>query len=69
VKQLHSFNQVYSMIPSIKSAAYLGEITTGENRVGSRQRGREREKESSRSTECEMEHWTEMEMTLVGNGS
>jgi hypothetical protein len=45
VKQLHSFNQVYSMIPSIKSAEYLCEITTGENRVGSKRRVRERERE------------------------
>jgi hypothetical protein len=33
------------MIASIKSTEYLCEITTGENRVGSKHRGRERERE------------------------
>ena len=45
VKQLCLFNQVYSMIASIKSTEYLFEITTGENRVGSKNRGRGRERE------------------------
>ncbi len=44
VKQLNSFNQVDSMILSIKLAEYLYEITTGENRVGSKQRERGRER-------------------------
>jgi hypothetical protein len=56
------------MIPFNKSGEYLCEITTGENRVHSKQRGREREKESSRLTEGEMEHWAEMEMARVENG-
>jgi len=45
VKQLCSFNQVYSMIPSIKSSEYLCGMATGENRVWSKQRGREREQQ------------------------
>ncbi len=45
-KQLHLFNQVYSMILSIKLSEYLYEISTDENRVGSKRRMRDREKES-----------------------
>ncbi len=45
MQQLCSFNQVYSMIPSIKLSEYLFEIATGENSVGSEWRGRERERE------------------------
>jgi hypothetical protein len=45
------FKQVYSMIPSKNCYEYLCEIATGETRVGSKQRGREREKESSGLTE------------------
>ncbi len=51
VKQMRSYNQVYSMIPSIKLAEYVCEITTGENHVRSKRREREREKESSGFTE------------------
>jgi len=51
VKKLCSFNQVYSMIPPIKLSEYLSEITTGENKVGSKRRGWEREKDSGRLTE------------------
>jgi hypothetical protein len=68
VNQLCSFKQVYSMILSIKLSEYLYEIATGENRVGSKWRGREREKESDRLEECETHYWTEMEMACVGNG-
>ncbi len=42
MKQLCLFNQVYSMMLSIKSSEYLCEITTGENGVGSERRRRER---------------------------
>jgi hypothetical protein len=49
VKQLHSFNQVNSMTPSIKLSEYLYEIATGENGEGNKQRGREREKGSDSS--------------------
>jgi hypothetical protein len=52
VKQQCFFNQVYSMILSKMSSEYLWEITTGENRVGSKQRGREREKKSNGLSEC-----------------
>ncbi len=45
MKQLCSLNQVSSMMPSIKSSQHLCEITTGEIRVGSKRRGRERERE------------------------
>ncbi len=65
VKELHLFNQVYSMMPSIKPAEYLCEITTGENRVECKQRGREKEK--SGLMEREIECWKEMEMAWVGN--
>jgi hypothetical protein len=51
VKQLCSFNQVYSMIPPIKLSEHLYEIATGKNIVGSKQRRREREKESERLAE------------------
>jgi hypothetical protein len=46
VKQLRLFNKVYLMILSIKSLRYLYEMSTGENRKGSKQRRWEREKES-----------------------
>jgi hypothetical protein len=39
------------MIPSTKSPEYLYQLATDENRVGSKQREREREKESSRLKE------------------
>jgi hypothetical protein len=39
------------MIPSIKSAEYLYKMSTSENRVGSKWRRREREKESDRLAE------------------
>ncbi len=61
MKQLHWFNQVYSMILSIKLSEYLYEIVTGENRVGSKRRRREREKKSDRLTELETECWAEEE--------
>jgi hypothetical protein len=51
VKQLCLFNQVYSKILPIKSSDYLCEFATGENRVGSKQRGSERGKESNGLTE------------------
>ncbi len=38
-----SFNQVYSMIPSTKSSEYLYQMVTGENRVGSKWREREKQ--------------------------
>jgi len=41
VKQLLSFNQVYSLKLSIKSLEYLYEIAMGENGVGSKRRERE----------------------------
>ncbi len=68
VKQLRLFNQVYLVMPSKKSQEYLYEIATGENRVGSKRRRREIEKESHRLAEWETEHWTELEITWVGNG-
>ncbi len=43
MKQLRSFNQIYSMIPPSKLSEYLYEIATDENRVGSKRRGRKRE--------------------------
>jgi hypothetical protein len=43
VKQLSLVNQVYLMIQSIKLSEYLCEIPTGENRVASKQREREKE--------------------------
>jgi hypothetical protein len=43
VKQLRSFNQIYSMILSIKLSEYLYEIATDKNTVGSKRRGRKRE--------------------------
>jgi hypothetical protein len=46
-----SFNQVFSVILSTKSPEHLYQMATSENRVGSKQRGREREKESSGLTE------------------
>jgi len=67
VKQPCLFKQVYSMIPSKNCYKYLCEIATGETRVGSKQRGRERDKESSGLIEWETEYWTEMEMAWVGN--
>jgi hypothetical protein len=49
VKQLFSFNQVYSMILPIKLSEYLSEITRGGNKVGSKRRGRrERKRERER---------------------
>jgi hypothetical protein len=39
------------MIPAIKLLEYLYEIAMGENRVGSKWRGREREKESNELAE------------------
>ncbi len=48
MKQPCSLSQVYSMISSIKSFRYLYEIVTGENRVGSEWKRREKEKESGR---------------------
>ncbi len=39
------FNRVYSMILSTKLSEYLYQMATGENRVGCKQRGRERERE------------------------
>jgi hypothetical protein len=39
------------MISSIKLSGYLYEIVTGENRVGSERKRREREKESGRLAE------------------
>jgi len=66
VKQLCSFNQVYSMIPPIKLSEYLYEITSDENRVGSKWSGREGERErDDRLAESEMERWTEVEMAWV----
>jgi hypothetical protein len=45
------------------------EITTGENRVGSKRRGREREREREwQINGVMMERWTEMEMAWAGNG-
>jgi hypothetical protein len=44
VKELHSFNQFYSMILAIKLSEYFCEISTGKNRVGNTQRKRERGK-------------------------
>ncbi len=55
-----------SMIPAIKSLKYFCEIATGENRVGSKRR--ERDKEIKGLTDWEMECWTEMGMAGVGNG-
>ncbi len=40
-----SFNQVYLMIPSTKSSEYLHQMASGENRVGSKWREREREEQ------------------------
>ncbi len=59
------YNQVYSMIPSTKSTKYLYQMATGENRVGSKRRGRDREKESSGSREWETECWEDLEMAWV----
>jgi hypothetical protein len=59
------------MILSIKSAEYLCEITTGENRVGSRQRGREREKESKqieRQSIGQKWKWRGLEMAVSEKG-
>ncbi len=69
VKQLLSFNQVFSMILSIKLLEYLCEITTGENKAGSKgsERGREREREQQ-INRVRDGHWTNMEMVWVGNG-
>jgi hypothetical protein len=58
LKQLHLFNEVDSMILSIKLAEYLYEITTGENKVGSKQREQWINRVRDR---------TEMEMAWVGN--
>ncbi len=47
---------------------YLYEIITGENRVGSRGRRRERERKgAARLAESEMECWMETEMAWVKN--
>ncbi len=43
------FNQVNSMTPSKNLSQYLYEIAIVENRVGKKQRGREREKGSDSS--------------------
>jgi hypothetical protein len=61
------------MIPSIKLSEYLYEIATGEHRVASEHRGREREKESDRSAEWEMKRWQkwkwcELEMGVSKKG-
>jgi hypothetical protein len=68
VKQLCYFNQVYSMIPSHKISREFMWNYNKWNRVGSRWRGREREIETNRLTEWEMERWTEMEVAWVRNG-
>jgi hypothetical protein len=52
---------------SIKSSEYLYEITTGEIRVGSKRRGRERERE--RAVDKRSERWSigqKIEMAWVG---
>ncbi len=72
VKQLCSFNQVYSMIlshPIIGVFMWIynrWEQSGGKQRE--REREREREKESSRLMEWEIEDWTEMEVAWVRNG-
>jgi hypothetical protein len=53
VKHLCSFNQVYSMMPFIKLSEYLCENATGENRVGNKQRGRERERKRATDKQSE----------------
>ncbi len=40
---LFSLNQVYSMIPSIKSSEYLNQMAAGENGVSCKKRQRKRE--------------------------
>ncbi len=43
-------------------------METSENRVGSKRREGEREKERDRLAGGETEHWRDLEMAWVGNG-
>ncbi len=65
-------NQVYSIILYTKSSDYLYQMATGENRLGSKQMERERERaadwQSERWNVGQKQKWSELEMAISEKG-